>query len=105
MLLLLPTDKSINGPATNTSASSCLRRLSDKIPTGAGESGSDPLGLPYSAPDLVYPSRRSLLPIQMKGYEAMKQRVETQIKHQGDQRTYFDASPSFQELPAAKFFD
>ena len=105
MPLLLPTDKSINGPATNTSASSSLGKLSDIIPTGAGESGSDPLGLPYSAPDLVRSCRCSLLPIQMKGYEAMKQRVETQIKHQGDQRTYFDASPSFQDLLAAKFFD
>ncbi|KAG7579966.1 hypothetical protein FFLO_00174 [Filobasidium floriforme] len=37
------------------------------------------------------PNRSALLPIQLKGYEAMKQRVEIQVKHQADQRTYFDA--------------
>ena len=37
----------------------------------------------------------------MKGYEAMKQRVEIQIKHQADQRTYFDASLSQSRSPGS----
>lgn len=37
------------------------------------------------------PSRSGLLPIEIKGYEAMKQRVDIQVKHETEQRSYFDA--------------
>jgi hypothetical protein len=86
MLPLLSMDKNTSGPVISISARSCLTKPKGTIRIVARKSRPSDAGLGQPSPS------PRLLPIQMKGYEAMKQRVEIQIKHQADQRTYFDAS-------------